>query len=199
MATTRITIVLLVVLLMAIHGVSAQSPAMAPAPVVAMVPSVAQGPEAAMVPAAAGPSTDCMTYIYNMTDCLSYVESGSNLTEPDKPCCGELAALVDNNPICLCQLLSSADSLGLQIDVSKSLKLPSVCGVSTPSVSLCSAVGYPVAAPTSNDESVSPGDFSLSLLFHIILLTFCWLELIFTGKLGWVAKRLALRLGIWPN
>lgn len=101
-------------------GVSAQSPA----------------PESATAPSPAGSS--CFTVLVNMSDCLTYVEDGSNLTKPDKGCCPELAGLVDSHPICLCELLGNPDSIGIKINLNKALKLPSVCGVITPPVSTCS-------------------------------------------------------------
>ncbi|KAJ4834865.1 hypothetical protein Tsubulata_012971 [Turnera subulata] len=121
------------------------------------------GPSAAASP---GPSAanDCFTPLLNMSDCLTYVEEGSNLTSPDKNCCPELAGLLDGNPICLCQLLGGnvTQQYGLSIDFSKALKLPSVCKLSTPPVSLCSAVGYPVAAPASTESSIPPEGFAAS-------------------------------------
>ncbi|CAJ1965318.1 unnamed protein product [Sphenostylis stenocarpa] len=113
------------------------------------------GPETAAAPAPE--SNGCIIALANMSDCLTYVEDGSNLTKPDKGCCPELAWLVDNNPICLCELLGKPDAIGVTIDLNKALKLPSICGVSTPPVSVCSAVGVPVSLPPSISEgSVSP-------------------------------------------
>ncbi|KAK9755779.1 hypothetical protein RND81_01G050000 [Saponaria officinalis] len=97
---------------------------------------------------------DCMTMIYNMSDCLTYVEKGSKVLKPDKACCPELAGMLDSNPICLCQLLGNSNttkSLGIQFDVSKALKLPSICGLQTPPISLCAVAGIPIAAPTSSE------------------------------------------------
>ncbi|MED6163760.1 hypothetical protein PIB30_083144, partial [Stylosanthes scabra] len=93
--------------------------------------------------AAAAPSpttTDnaCFTALLNMSDCLSYVQDGSNETKPDKACCPELAGLIDSNPICLCELLGKPDAVGIKIDLNKALKLPSVCRLTTPPVSTCS-------------------------------------------------------------
>lgn len=104
--------------ILAIHGIAAM--AQAPAP----------GPAAA--------AADCFTTLLNMSDCLSYVSTGSNDTKPDKHCCPELAGLVESSPSCLCQLLSDPDKVGLTIDVDRAMKLPSACNVSTPPVTLCS-------------------------------------------------------------
>lgn len=116
-------------------------------------------------PFAPAPTTgtnDCLMPLSNMTDCLSYVQMPSNATVPDKNCCPELAGLIDSNPICLCELLSNSsltESFGIKIDVSRALKLPSICRIQTPPVSLCSDAGYPVPGPIASDapQSVSPG------------------------------------------
>lgn len=92
---------------------------------------------------APGPaSLDCFSVLLNMSDCLSFVEVGSNLTKPDSPCCPELAGLVESNPVCLCQLLGEPDKVGISIDVNKALKLPSACGISTPPVSVCAGNSF---------------------------------------------------------
>ncbi|XP_054799036.1 non-specific lipid transfer protein GPI-anchored 2-like [Prosopis cineraria] len=117
----------------------------------------AQSPTA--MAAAPGPATggnDCFTALANMSDCLSYVEEGSKQKKPDKACCPELAGLVDGNPICLCQLLAKPEFAGVKLDLNKALHLPSVCGVSTPPVSTCSAVGVPVSLPPSSSSTVKP-------------------------------------------
>ncbi|CAK7329197.1 unnamed protein product [Dovyalis caffra] len=106
-----------------------------------------------LAPAASGPTAgnDCTTPLLNMTDCLGYVTQGSNLTVPDKNCCPELAGLIDSNVVCLCQLLGGniSKQYGISLDFGRALKLPAICKIDTPSVSLCSAVGYPVGAPAS--------------------------------------------------
>lgn len=86
---------------------------------------------------APSPGVDCFTYLIKLSDCLTFVETGSNLTKPDPGCCPELGNLVDTQPICLCQLLGNPGQVGISVDVDKALKLPSVCNVTTPPVSLC--------------------------------------------------------------
>ncbi|XP_047329032.1 non-specific lipid transfer protein GPI-anchored 12-like [Impatiens glandulifera] len=101
---------------------------------------------------------DCFPYLLNVSDCLSYVEKGSNLTDPEKGCCPELSRLVGTQPICLCQLLgNSSASLGIDIDVQKALKLPQVCSVSTPPTSYCAVAGYPVVSPSGPSPTKAPG------------------------------------------
>ncbi|XP_010685511.2 non-specific lipid transfer protein GPI-anchored 2 [Beta vulgaris subsp. vulgaris] len=115
-------------------NVNAQSPAPAPGPGTDM-------------------ASDCMTLIYNMSDCLTYAEKGSKLTKPDKNCCPELAGMLDANPLCLCQLLGKSKDFPVDLDLKKALKLPSACSLQTPDVSLCSAVGIPVGAPAGAPTS----------------------------------------------
>ncbi|KAJ4724573.1 Non-specific lipid-transfer protein-like protein [Melia azedarach] len=147
----------LVAFLLLTLSVAVSGQAMTPGPSEALGPA-AMGPSEALGPAAMGPtspSDDCLTKVLNMSDCLSYVTVGSNVTVPDKPCCPELAGLVDSNPICLCDLLGKGSSYGLSIDLNRALKLPSICGVSTPPVDLCSVVGVPVGGPTASEGPTS--------------------------------------------
>lgn len=139
MGTTRATKLLVATAALLVAVAAAQAPAAAPGPETSTGTDV---PGPSTVAGGPGPSAglDCMTYLLNMSDCLTYVEEGSNLTAPDKACCPELAGLVESQPICLCQLLgtNTSASLPVQINMQKALKLPSVCGVQTPPVSLCS-------------------------------------------------------------
>ncbi|ESR59653.1 AAI domain-containing protein [Citrus sinensis] len=118
--------------------------------------ALAPGPYMAFGPSPS-PEDDCLMKVLNMSDCLSYVTEGSNVTVPDKPCCPELAGLVESNPICLCQLLGKNNTYGIKIDITRALKLPSVCGVTTPPVNLCSLAGVPIEAPTGSPGPASPG------------------------------------------
>ncbi|KAK4370665.1 hypothetical protein RND71_010140 [Anisodus tanguticus] len=118
-------------------------------------------------PPAPSPGVDCFTVLVNMSDCLTFVERGSNLSKPDKGCCPEIAGLLDSNPICLCHMLGRAHSgakIGLNIDVDKALKLPSACSLQFPSASTCSDLGVPVGAPLASEEgpAPSPGGFATS-------------------------------------
>ncbi|CAA0833534.1 Non-specific lipid-transfer protein-like protein [Striga hermonthica] len=134
------------VLAVALPGAAAQSPALAPGMPDAAAPS---------------PGLDCFTYLVNLSDCLTFVEGGSNLTRPDPGCCSELANLVDTQPICLCQLLGNPDQVGFPVDVSRALRLPSVCNVTTPPVSLCAGALAPSEAPSygalASSEAPSAG------------------------------------------
>ncbi|KAJ6403159.1 hypothetical protein OIU84_015139 [Salix udensis] len=127
----------------------------------AVISAVPAKRAAAPAPAAFGPAPgeDCITPLSNASDCLEYVTAGSNLTVPDKSCCPELAGLIESNIVCLCELLSGeiAEQLGLSIDLGRAVNLPAVCKIANvPLATLCSAVGYPVAAPASGPSSEGP-------------------------------------------
>ncbi|CAH9134519.1 unnamed protein product [Cuscuta epithymum] len=111
--------------------------------VVGLAVTDAQAPAGA--PSAA--AEDCMTELLGMSDCLTYVEAGSNLTKPDKGCCPELKDIVNNHPVCLCKLLADPNnnSVGIAIEVKKALNLPTACKIDSLSPSLCSILGINVA------------------------------------------------------
>ncbi|KAK6164011.1 hypothetical protein DH2020_000875 [Rehmannia glutinosa] len=156
-ATIAHQFIIAAVLAVALPRLAAQSPAGAP-----MVP-ISPGPYV-MAPS---PSLDCFTYLIKLSDCLTFVESGSNLTKPDPGCCPELANLVDTQPICLCQLLGNPGQVGISVDVSRALKLPSACHVTTPPVSLC-AVGSVAASPSPGDrDNGSPSNLASNHHFLI--------------------------------
>ncbi|KAL2535984.1 Non-specific lipid transfer protein GPI-anchored 2 [Forsythia ovata] len=107
---------------------------------------------------APSPESDiCFNALFNLSDCLTFVEEGSNLSKPDKGCCPEFKNLLNTQPVCLCQLLGDPNKIGITIDTKKALKLPSACGVSTPPVSLCAAIGVPVGvlAPSEGPSSLN--------------------------------------------
>ncbi|PIA48713.1 hypothetical protein AQUCO_01400939v1 [Aquilegia coerulea] len=148
-STSRAFFVLCSILLFFLASISTTSSQPVSAPTLA--------PQDGFPAFAPAPSDDCFNSLLNMSDCLTFVEAESNLTTPDKGCCPSLAGLVESNPICLCQLLgSNANSFGVQIDVSKALQLPKACRVTTPPISLCSAVGVPVGVPTTSEGPSMP-------------------------------------------
>ncbi|CAM8964235.1 unnamed protein product [Rhodiola kirilowii] len=181
MSSSRLTFVLLSAILLLADLVVSQSPTFSPLPsptppkkkTPVMVPAASPTPSNKKTPVEApapnvpdymapGPSTtetDCMTLLAGAFDCLSYVQEGSNLTEPDKACCPELATLVNTNPICLCQLLTKkGNSLGIPIDMTRALALPGACKVEVPDPRLCAVInGSPTDAPGSSPtDGLSP-------------------------------------------
>ncbi|XP_062186603.1 non-specific lipid transfer protein GPI-anchored 2-like [Phragmites australis] len=126
--------------------------------------AAAQGPAAAPGPAP-GISPECMNAVFNMSDCLTYVTAGSTARQPDKPCCPELAGLLESHPVCLCQLLAGgAESYGVSVDYKRALALPGICRLNAPPVGACAVFGVPVpmgmvpsAAPMSGLSPSSNG------------------------------------------
>ncbi|GMP91927.1 hypothetical protein CsSME_00042388 [Camellia sinensis var. sinensis] len=144
----------------------------------------AQAPAAAPEPAAGAPgpggAMDCMTSLANMSDCLTYVQAGSNLTRPDKACCPELAGLVESNPICLCQLLGNTSAtIGIQIELNKALNLPTVCAVQTPPISTCAGAMSPSPAASGNSGNAASSSIAASQLSILVGLAIAFLTTLF--------------------
>ncbi|XP_058191905.1 non-specific lipid transfer protein GPI-anchored 31-like isoform X1 [Rhododendron vialii] len=97
------------------------------------------------------PAPDCSTVILNLVDCLSYVTSGSTVSKPEGTCCSGLKTVLKTNADCLCEAFKNSAQLGVTLNVTKALDLPSACRVSAPSISNCVSVapgGAPVMAPS---------------------------------------------------
>lgn len=99
-------------------------------------PAPLSGP-ASMTMAADSPGPDCLTSLANMADCLDFVENGSTVRKPEPACCPEVDNLVKTQPICLCELLANSTQFDLSIDTNRALKLPSLCNLTAPPVSMC--------------------------------------------------------------
>ncbi|XP_058191906.1 non-specific lipid transfer protein GPI-anchored 31-like isoform X2 [Rhododendron vialii] len=92
------------------------------------------------------PAPDCSTVILNLVDCLSYVTSGSTVSKPEGTCCSGLKTVLKTNADCLCEAFKNSAQLGVTLNVTKALDLPSACRVSAPSISNCVSVA-PGGAP----------------------------------------------------
>ncbi|KAJ4966063.1 hypothetical protein NE237_017912 [Protea cynaroides] len=88
------------------------------------------GVESAHAPS---PAADCSTVVLNMSDCFSFMSSGSKESKPQSTCCSGLKT----NTECLNDALSNDAQFGVGLDMTKALTLPSAYGVSIPSVSNC--------------------------------------------------------------
>ncbi|XP_004247575.2 non-specific lipid transfer protein GPI-anchored 5 [Solanum lycopersicum] len=97
-------------------------------------------------------SNDCTNVLISMSPCLNYITGNSSV--PTSGCCTQLATVVNNNPSCLCQVLNGgASNLGLNINQTQALALPTACNVQTPPLSQCNAdspIGSPTGTPTSD-------------------------------------------------
>ncbi|KAF8411502.1 hypothetical protein HHK36_004054 [Tetracentron sinense] len=103
------------------------------------------------------PAVDCSTLIFNMADCLSFVSSGSSEAKPQGSCCSGLKTVLKADAECLCEAFKNSAQLGVELNVSKALSLPTACGVSAPPFSNCGlSVSPGAAAPVDPPKSSSP-------------------------------------------
>ncbi|GLT36351.1 hypothetical protein SLA2020_107350 [Shorea laevis] len=98
--------------------------------------------------AVAQSSSDCSSAFVSLSPCLNYTTGNSST--PSKPCCTNLASVVGSQPLCLCQVLNgnAASSLGVNINQTLALGLPTACNVQTPSASHCNA---PSGSPSGSN------------------------------------------------
>lgn len=81
-------------------------------------------------------SDDCTNVLISLSPCLNYITGNSSV--PSSGCCTQLSTVVKNKPECLCQVLSGgASNLGLNINQTQALALPTACKVQTPPLSQC--------------------------------------------------------------
>ncbi|KAL3642005.1 Non-specific lipid transfer protein GPI-anchored 5 [Castilleja foliolosa] len=97
-------------------------------------------------------SSDCTNVLVSMSPCLNYI-SGSSTT-PSRACCTQLSTVVRAQPRCLCQVLNGGGSnLGLNINQTQALALPSSCRVQTPPTSHAVQSASPLGSPNSSPNS----------------------------------------------
>ncbi|KAE8077065.1 hypothetical protein FH972_015669 [Carpinus fangiana] len=104
--------------------------------------------------ARAAAQSGCTSVLIGMAPCLSYV-SGSSST-PSSSCCSKLASVVQSQPQCLCTALngSGGAALGVTINQTLALALPSACNVQTPPISRCNAANGPASSPVGSPEGL---------------------------------------------
>lgn len=81
----------------------------------------------------------CTRVMISLSPCLNYVTGNSAGTGPSSSCCSQLANVVQSQPQCLCSVLDggASSSLGITVNQTRALELPSACNVHTPPVSRC--------------------------------------------------------------
>ncbi|MED6205510.1 hypothetical protein PIB30_018292 [Stylosanthes scabra] len=102
----------------------------------------------------AAAQSSCTTALVNLSPCLNFIQGKSS--NPGSGCCTQLANVVRSEPKCLCQVLGggAASSLGITINQTQALALPSACKVNTPPVSNCKeAASSPAESPNSGNAS----------------------------------------------
>ncbi|KAL5703914.1 hypothetical protein ACHQM5_022407 [Ranunculus cassubicifolius] len=108
--------------------------------------------------AAPAPTQDCSTVILTMTDCLSYVTSGSTIAKPEGGCCSGLKTVLKTAPECLCETFKNSGQLGISLNMTKALNIPAACGIKSPPMSNCgiSLASPPGASPPGHSPKKSP-------------------------------------------
>ncbi|EPS60733.1 hypothetical protein M569_14069, partial [Genlisea aurea] len=95
----------------------------------------------------------CGDQLMAVATCLPYVSDEAPKPTPD--CCVGFKQVLDTSPACFCLLIKDRNdpSLGLQINVTRSLTLPQVCKVTTKaSISDCPAALH--LAPNSTEAQI---------------------------------------------
>lgn len=84
---------------------------------------------------------ECTEQLVGLATCLPYVGGGAKAPTPD--CCSGLKQVLQKNKTCLCVIVSDRNDpdLGLNINVTLALGLPSVCHVPA-NVSQCPGATY---------------------------------------------------------
>ncbi|KAG5246230.1 non-specific lipid-transfer protein [Salix suchowensis] len=86
---------------------------------------------AATLCAGAMAQSSCTNVIISMSPCLNYITGNSS--SPSSSCCTQLANVVKSQPQCLCEVVNGgASSLGVNVNQTQALALPSACNVQTP-------------------------------------------------------------------
>lgn len=123
----------------------------------------------------AAQSSDCNNVLISMSPCLDYITGNSS--RPSSSCCSQLSNVVKSQPQCLCEVIkgggSSASSLGINVNQTQAMALPSACNVQTPPVSRCNAAspnspsgnGSKTAPSTNRVDSSNATKLTFSLLF----------------------------------
>ncbi|BAT94086.1 hypothetical protein LR48_Vigan02g224100 [Vigna angularis] len=97
---------------------------------------------------AAAQSSSCSSALVSLSPCLNYI--AGNSSTPSSGCCSQLASIVSSQPQCLCEVLNGgASSLGITINQTQALAMPTACNVQTPPITQCKAAS-PAESPNSN-------------------------------------------------
>ncbi|WJX20923.1 hypothetical protein P8452_10408 [Trifolium repens] len=119
--------------------------------------------------------SNCMNEIVSLSPCLNYVTG--NTSTPTSGCCIQLASVVKSQPQCLCLIIDDKKPfLGIKVNQTLALALPSVCNVETPPPSLCkiyqSAADSPAGVPSLSTNHGSSGGNSIKLSLPLLFLAF---------------------------
>ncbi|KAG8073607.1 hypothetical protein GUJ93_ZPchr0006g45855 [Zizania palustris] len=96
--------------------------------------------------------TECADHLMALAPCLQYVQGQAPAPAPD--CCGGLRQVLGKSPKCLCVLVKDKDdpNLGIKINATLALALPSACGATHANVSHCPQLLH--IPPNSKDAAI---------------------------------------------
>lgn len=89
-------------------------------------PPVPQPP----VSVAPAPESECDNLIYKMMDCILYLSNGGKETRPESSCCLGFEKIMKTDAKCICVALKSSADLGVSVNMTRAMGLPSACGLS---------------------------------------------------------------------
>ncbi|KAF5725600.1 lipid transfer-like protein VAS [Tripterygium wilfordii] len=107
---------------------------------------------------ASGATAQDTSCLNRLAPCLNYLNGSGDV--PDS-CCDPLKSVINNNPDCLCSLISNQGSRQAEqagINVNEAQKLPGRCGQHVNPISCLSGAGAP---SSMGSEENSAGRFSL--------------------------------------
>lgn len=124
--------------------------------------------------------SSCTNVIISMSPCLNYITGNSST--PSSGCCTQLSSVVRSQPQCLCEVLNGGgSSLGIQINQTQALALPTACSVQTPPISRCNGKKHPL-----KDSCQMGNDFFFSPLWIWWLIDLLSLDSFFPS---WLSRR----------
>ncbi|XP_019171862.1 PREDICTED: non-specific lipid-transfer protein-like protein At5g64080 [Ipomoea nil] len=112
--------------------------------------------------AAPAPAVDCNSVILNLAGCLTFVTNGSTEAKPQGSCCSGLKMVLKTNAECLCEGFKNSAQLGVVLNVTKALALPSACHVSAPSVSNCALNTGSISSPAPSPLAQPPSSIAVA-------------------------------------
>ncbi|KAF5740252.1 Bifunctional inhibitor/lipid-transfer protein/seed storage 2S albumin superfamily protein [Tripterygium wilfordii] len=111
---------------------------------------------------AAPPSVDCSAVIYELFDCISFLSDGSTVMKPTTDCCNGYQTVIAVDPRCICFAIKSSGDLGIQLNITKAMTLPSACGFPAPPVdcgtSLPPLDSGPLTSPSPSPSMLPPSN-----------------------------------------
>ncbi|XP_010534886.1 PREDICTED: protein YLS3-like [Tarenaya hassleriana] len=83
---------------------------------------------------------ECSEQLVGLATCLPYV--GGDAKVPTKDCCAGFKAVIDKSKKCICILIKDRDDpeLGLKINATLAVHLPTVCHQPAPNISDCTSL-----------------------------------------------------------